>query len=131
MRSFIVKFFALDYIGRIFGKKYRFTRSANVIFPLLLLAGMLRMFDVSPYIFWSAVGLFFLAAFIGFVYFFIFPLTDKDIRYFDDPQFFQWCVRQKHEALPKIDRYNGAWVVLLIPMLIVVWVVIFILTQMN
>ncbi len=88
MRKQVIKFFALDYKVFIFGRVVSWTRSANIIFPLMLLSGGLTI-DENPLQF-IAYSLLAIALFFGFVYFRINPLRDTDYDYFDDVQRFIW-----------------------------------------
>lgn len=86
MRKFIVKFFALDYIY----KGVTWTRSANIIFPLMLLNMAFGLLDVSDWLQYVGMALLFIALFIGFVYFKIKPLTENDFKYMDKVQLMQY-----------------------------------------
>lgn len=98
MRKTIIKFFALDYKIFIFGRVVSFTRSANVIFPLVVFNGLLAVKENVPLeLSLFAFVLLALALFFGFIYFDIKPLKEIDYKYFDDVQKFTWDVREgKH-----------------------------------
>lgn len=110
MRKFVIKFFALDYIVRVFGSTYNWTRGANIIFPLFILAGMCLLSElyVLLYIMLCLIAV---AVFFGFVYFQLFPLTEKDREYFDDVQ--RWQFNRYYNIQQKIDiKTNSIWCLL-------------------
>jgi len=78
MRKLIVKYFALDYICRVFGKSVNFVRAANVIFPLMCLSGILMMANAGI-IFTMSLILTLLSLFLGFVYFRISPIKWEEL----------------------------------------------------
>ncbi len=100
MRKLVIKFFALDYIVRVFGSTYNWTRSANIIFPLFILAGMCLLSElyVLLYIMLCLIAV---AVFFGFIYFQLFPLTEKDRKYFDDVQ--RWQFNRYYNIQQKMD----------------------------
>ncbi|MFJ1429474.1 hypothetical protein ACILE2_01550 [Capnocytophaga canimorsus] len=123
-RKHIIKFFALDYKVFIFGRLVSFTRSANVIFPLVVLCGYLNLSDKTclvPTIF--AYCLLAIALFFGFVYFRLKPLKQVDYDYFDQVQKFIW--KNKQVAQPK--RWNGSWVFWVNPLVIILFLIIYLL----
>lgn len=110
MRKFVIKFFALDYIVRIFGSTYNWTRSANIIFPLFILAGMCLLSElyVLLYIILCLIAV---AVFFGFAYFQLFPLTENDRKYFDDVQ--RWQFNRYYNIQQQIDiKTNSVWCLL-------------------
>nr|DAR97509.1 MAG TPA: hypothetical protein [Caudoviricetes sp.] len=110
MRKLVIKFFALDYIVRVFGSTYNWTRSANIIFPLFILVGMCLLSElyVLLYIMLCLIAV---AVFFGFVYFQLFPLTEKDRKYFDDVQ--RWQFNRYYNIQQKIDiKTNSIWCLL-------------------
>lgn len=110
MRKLVIKFFALDYIVRVFGSTYNWTRSANIIFPLFILAGMCLLSElyVLLYIMLCLIAV---AVFFGFVYFQLFPLTEKDRKYFDDVQ--RWQFNRYYNIQQQIDvKTNIIWCLL-------------------
>lgn len=110
MRKLVIKFFALDYIVRVFGSTYNWTRGANIIFPLFILAGMCLLSElyVLLYIMLCLIAV---AVFFGFVYFQLFPLTEKDREYFDDVQ--RWQFNRYYNIQQKIDiKTNSIWCLL-------------------
>lgn len=122
MRHFIIKFFALDYIVSFFGKKINFTRSANIIFPLMLLCGSLILADkpLTSSVMILAFCLLGVALFLGFGYFRLFPLKAKDAKYFDEVQLFCWYFfHNKTSKEPK--KINSWWALWLNPILIAVF----------
>ena len=86
----IIKLFALDYTVYMFGRRITWTRSANVIFPLVLLNGLMTLKDVPFFAYLTAVCLLFISLFLGFLYFDIKPLKETDYNYFDKVQKFTW-----------------------------------------
>lgn len=110
MRKLVIKFFALDYIVRVFGSTYNCTRSANIIFPLFILAGMCLLSElyVLLYIMLCLIAV---AVFFGFIYFQLFPLTEKDRKYFDDVQ--RWQFNRYYNIQQKMDiKTNSIWCLL-------------------
>lgn len=116
MRKQVIKFFALDYKVFMFGRVVSWTRSANVIFPLVVLCGVLTISDSA-----LAYGLLpialialLLAVFFGFIYFDLKPLTESDYDYFDDVQRAMWDNHNKNIQKP-IEKYNSIWALLVNP----------------
>lgn len=110
MRKLVIKFFALDYIVRVFGSTYNWTRGANIIFPLFILAGMCLLSElyVLLYIMLCLIAV---AVFFGFIYFQLFPLTEKDRKYFDDVQ--RWQFNRYYNIQQKMDiKTNSIWCLL-------------------
>lgn len=118
MRKHIIKLFALNYIVP-FGKKTKsFTRSANIIFPLMLAGGLIVCAELYS---WLCVllPLLALACFFGFGYFYSYPLTDKDFSLLDDTQRWQYeAFRRRVATEPK--SYNAYWVLWVNPLAIVI-----------
>jgi len=100
MRKLIIKFFALNYIVQIFGTTQSWTRSANVIFPLFILGGMSLLSELytSLLVIICLIGV---AAFFGFLYFQLFPLTENDRKYFDEAQNWQF---NRYNNIDDIDN---------------------------
>lgn len=110
MRKLIIKFFALDYIVRVFGSTYNWTRGANIIFPLFILAGMCLLSELYVLLF-IMVCLIAIAVFFGFAYFQLFPLTENDRKYFDDVQ--RWQFNRYYNIQQQIDvKTNSIWCLL-------------------
>ena len=110
MRKLIIKFFALDYIVRVFGSTYNWTRGANVIFPLFILGGMSLLSELYTLLL-IIICLITIAAFFGFVYFQLFPLTENDRKYFDDVQ--RWQFNRYYNIQQQIDvKTNSIWCLL-------------------
>lgn len=122
MRKWIVRLFALNYVVKIGGKPHNFTRSANFIFPSLALTMVSSAYH-CPY-WWIALLLFLFFAFFGFMYFRFKPLTNDDIRYFDEPQLQAWWFINNYRYKTELKKYNGLWVVLINPIVFIVLVVI-------
>lgn len=122
MRKYIIKFFALDYKVFIFGRLVSWTRSANVIFPLFLLCGLLQTSDslVAYYLLPIALCLLIFAVFFGFLYFDLKPLKETDYDYFDEVQKFMWDYKNGKNPKP-IKKYNGIWVFLVNPLAIILF----------
>ena len=110
MRKLIIKFFALDYIVRVFGSTYNWTRGANIIFPLFILAGMCLLSELYVLL-CIMVCLITIAVFFGFAYFQLFPLTENDRKYFDDVQ--RWQFNRYYNIQQQIDvKTNSRWCLL-------------------
>jgi len=110
MRKLIIKFFALDYIVRVFGSTYNWTRGANIIFPLFILAGMCLLSELYVLL-CIMVCLIAIAVFFGFIYFQLFPLTENDRKYFDDVQ--RWQFNRYYNIQQRIDiKTNSIWCLL-------------------
>ena len=110
MRKLIIKFFALNYIVRVFGSTYNWTRGANIIFPLFILAGMCLLSELYVLLF-IMVCLIAIAVFFGFAYFQLFPLTENDRKYFDDVQ--RWQFNRYYNIQQQIDvKTNSIWCLL-------------------
>ena len=110
MRKLVIKFFALDYIVRVFGSTYNWTRGANIIFPLFILAGMCLLSELYVLL-CIMVCLIAIAVFFGFAYFQLFPLTENDRKYFDDVQ--RWQFNRYYNIQQKIDiKTNSIWCLL-------------------
>lgn len=122
MRKYIIKLFALSYIVPFAGKTRSFTRSANIIFPLMPAGGLIVCAELYS---WLCVllPLLALACFFGFGYFYFYPLTDKDFSLLDDTQrwqyeAFQRCVTSEPKS------YNAQWVLWVNPLAIVITLII-------
>ena len=110
MRKLVIKFFALDYIVRVFGSTYNWTRGANIIFPLFILAGMCLLSELYVLL-CIMVCLIAIAVFFGFAYFQLFPLTENDRKYFDDVQ--RWQFNRYYNIQQRIDiKTNSIWCLL-------------------
>lgn len=110
MRKLVIKFFALDYIVRVFGSTYNWTRGANIIFPLFILTGMCLLSELYVLL-CIMVCLIAIAVFFGFAYFQLFPLTENDRKYFDDVQ--RWQFNRYYNIQQQIDvKTNSIWCLL-------------------
>ena len=110
MRKLVIKFFALDYIVRVFGSTYNWNRGANIIFPLFILAGMCLLSELYVLL-CIMVCLIAIAVFFGFAYFQLFPLTENDRKYFDDVQ--RWQFNRYYNIQQQIDvKTNSIWCLL-------------------
>jgi hypothetical protein len=122
MRKYIIKLFALNYIVS-FGKRTkRFTRSANIIFPLMLVGGLIVCAELYSWLY-VLLPLLALACFFGFGYFYFYPLTDKDFSLLDDTQCWQYEVFQRR-VTPEPKSYNAYWVLWVNPLAIVIALII-------
>ncbi len=110
MRKQIIKFFTLDYKVFIFGRLVSWTRSANIIFPLFLLCGLLTISDSTTAHCLTPVAycLLGMALFFGFIYFKIKPLQETDYDYFDQVQRFMWDYKNGKNPEP-LKKYNSTW----------------------
>ncbi|MDO4782999.1 MAG: hypothetical protein Q4A09_07285 [Capnocytophaga felis] len=127
MRKAIIKFFALDYKFFIFGRVVSFTRSANVIFPLVAFNGLLAIKENTPLeLSLFAFILLALAIFFGLIYFDIKPLKEIDYKYFDDVQKFTWDVREgKHPLDTAYQSFSTDKHLFVIPVSVLAFVVFF------
>ncbi|GIJ96563.1 hypothetical protein CAPN001_11320 [Capnocytophaga stomatis] len=127
MRKFIIQFFALDYAVFMFNRRVTWTRSANVIFPLMTLNGLLALKENVPLeLSLFAFILLALAIFFGFIYFDIKPLKDSDYDYFDDVQKFTWDVREgKHPLDTAYQSFSTDKHLFVIPMSVLAFVLLF------
>ena len=118
MRKQIIKFFALDYTVFMFGRRITWTRSANVIFPLVLLSGYLTMSDslLNYCLIPIAYCLLAIALFFGFIYFRIKPLKQADYDYFDEVQQYVWNAYH-HKATEQPKNYTPQWMFWVNPVL--------------
>ena len=116
IRKHIIKLFALNYIVPFAGKTRSFTRSANIILPLILIGGLIVCAELYSWLY-VVLPLLAVACFFGFGYFHFCPLTDKDFSLLDDTQrwqyeAFQRCVTSEPKS------YNARWVVWVNPLAI-------------
>ncbi|GIZ15272.1 hypothetical protein [Capnocytophaga catalasegens] len=118
MRKQVIKFFSLDYIVFMFGRQIRWTRSANIIFPLMVLSGALTIAQ-SPLRFVS-LGLLAIALFLGFGYFLLLPLRQADYDYFDEVQKYIWDFHH-HKAIGTIQKYSSNWTLWVNPITILLF----------
>lgn len=128
MRKQIIKFFAIDYKVFIFGRLVSWTRSANIIFPLFLLCGLLTISDnIAAYCLLPiAYSLLAIAVFFGFLYFHLKPLTDSDYDYFDQVQRFMWDYKNGKNPEP-LKKYNSTWAFWVNPLAIVLFLTFYFL----
>lgn len=109
MRKFIIQFFALDYAVFMFNRRVTWTRSANVIFPLMTLNGLLAVKENVPLeLSVSAFVLLALALFFGFLYFDLKPLQPEDYKHFDDVQKFTWEIQQGKHPLEMTEQVQSS-----------------------
>ena len=122
MRKYIIKLFALSYIVPFAGKTRSFTRSANIIFPLMLVGGLIVCAELYSWLY-VLLPLLALACFFGFGYFYFYPLTDKDFTLLDETQRWQYEVFQRRvTSEPK--SYNAQWVLWVNSLAIVIALII-------
>nr|WP_314803511.1 hypothetical protein [uncultured Capnocytophaga sp.] len=116
IRKHIIKLFALNYIVPFAGKTRSFTRSANIILPLILIGGLIVCAELYSWLY-VVLPLLAVACFFGFGYFHFCPLTDKDFSLLDDTQHWQYEAFQRRvTSEPK--SYNACWVVWVNPLAI-------------
>lgn len=103
MRKFIVKYFALDYICKVFGYTFNFTRSASFIFPLFVFNALLVMkFDYQIWQILTALPLA-ISLFIGFIYFRFAPVKWQEL---DNEQLFQYRIAIEKDLIrPETTHY--------------------------
>lgn len=109
MRTFLVRFFALDYITKLCGYKINFTRSATVIYPLFVICALLILSSGITALSLFFIGLFILSLITGFVYFRVAPVKWYEL---DKVQLFQYEKAQKmgifFESVTEKYRYIQA-----------------------
>jgi hypothetical protein len=115
MRKYLIKYFALDYIVRVFGTTQRWVRAANIIFPALMAAAIAGMVD--SWLMWVFLAIFAVAVYFGFFHFLIYPITEKDYEYLDEGQKWTWNL---HNQKPNftLEKYNSQWYFWEIPILV-------------
>lgn len=121
MRKFLIKYFALDYHVIIFGQRLMWTRSANVLFPLFVLCGYLSVIESA--LLYYVLPILTIAAFFGFVYFRIRPIKNVDVDMFDDVQKYSFSKLHNKNDVP--EAFNSLWVVLINPISILLFILIF------
>ena len=122
LKKYIIKLFSLNYIVRFAGKTISFTRSANIIFPLMLIGGLIVCDELYSWLY-VVLPLLAVACFFGFGYFHFCPLTDKDYPLLDDTQRWQYEAFQRRVTLePK--SYNAQWVLWVNPLAIAITLII-------
>ena len=122
LKKYIIKLFALNYIVPFAGKTISFTRSANIIFPLMLIGGLIVCDELYSWLY-AVLPLLAVACFFGFGYFHFCPLTDKDYPLLDDTQRWQYEAFQRRVTLePK--SYNAQWVLWVNPLAIAITLII-------
>ncbi len=122
LKKYIIKLFALNYIVPFAGKTISFTRSANIIFPLMLIGGLIVCDELYSWLY-AVLPLLAVACFFGFGYFHFCPLTDKDYPLLDNTQ------RRQYEAFqqritPETKSYNAQWVLWVNPLAIAITLII-------
>ena len=118
MRKHIIKLFALSYIVPFAGKIRSFTRSANIILPLILIGGLIVCAELYSWLY-ILLPLLAVACFFGFGYFYFCPLTDKDFPLLDDIQRWQYEAFQRR-VTPEPKSYNAQWVLWVNPLAITI-----------
>lgn len=115
MRKFIVKHYALDYMTKLFGMSVKFTRSASIIYPnmILIMLSLVLGFPITSIV----LGLTLLVnVFFGFWYFELKPLKFSELK--DMEQKFQFGAGQFSNQLskgkPKLIHYFVPYCMLLI-----------------
>ena len=122
LKKYIIKLFALNYLVPFAGKTISFTRSANIIFPLMLIGGVIVCDELYSWLY-VVLPLLAVACFFGFGYFHFCPLTDKDYPLLDDTQRWQYEAFQRRVTLePK--SYNAQWVLWVNPLAIAITLII-------
>ncbi len=122
IRKHIIKLFALSYIVPFAGKTRSFTRSANIILPLILIGGLIVCAELYSWLYILLPPLA-LACFFGFGYFYFYPLTKADIPLMDSTQC--WKYQQllgDNSNTP--TQYNARWVVWVNPLAIAIALVL-------
>lgn len=122
LKKYIIKLFALNYIVPFAGKTISFTRSANIIFPLMLIGGLIVCDELYSWLY-VVLPLLAVACFFGFGYFHFCPLTDKDYPLLDDTQRWQYEAFQRRVTL-ETKSYNAQWVLWVNPLAIAITLII-------
>lgn len=93
MRKFIVRNFALGYYVKMFGKVWGAPRASRIIFPLMVITGVLNLYNESyptPNLYVTvSLVLTALALFFGFFYFRWFPVRYSELDFSQKIQFGQ------------------------------------------
>ena len=104
MREFIVKNFALDYIYKVFGITYSYTRGVVFIYPMFVLCGLfIALDDDWPVIdMLDATLLFFLAVsvFFGFFHFRMSPVKLEELKDWEQVYVYEQAIIQKVVDVP-------------------------------
>lgn len=124
MRKLILNLFALSYRAKIFGTLIPQLRVSVIIFPLFLLM-MISFFINSMILKFISIPLLIVAIFYGFVYFRIFPIQEKDLKYLDKSQLNQYNM---YNNLEEYNNEDDSILYLLInPIIIVIFLILMIL----
>lgn len=120
MRKLILNLFALNYRAKIFGTLISQLRASVIIFPLFLL--MMISFIINSMILkFISIPLLIIAVFYGFVYFMIFPIQEKDLKYLDKSQLNQYKIYNNLEEYNNED--DSVWYLLINPIIIVIFII--------
>lgn len=122
MRKYIIKLFALSYVVPFAGKTRSFTRSANIILPLILIGGLIVCAELYSWLY-ILLPLLAVACFFGFGYFHFSPLTKVDIPLMDSTQCWQYQQLLGDNSNPP-TQYNARWVVWVNPLAIAITLVL-------
>lgn len=115
MRKIIIKYFALDYIVRVFGTTQKWVRAANIIFPALMASAIAGM--VGSWLMWVFLAIFAITVYFGFFHFLLFPLTEKDYEDLDEGQKWVWNFYNNKPNFI-LEKYNSQWYFWEIPILV-------------
>ena len=122
IRKHIIKLFALSYIVPFAGKTRSFTRSANIILPLILIGGLIVCAELYSWLY-VVLPLLAVACFFGFGYFHFSPLTKANIPLMDSTQCWQYQqLLGDNSNTP--TQYNARWVVWVNPLAIAIALVL-------
>lgn len=120
MRKLILNLFALGYRAKIFGTLISQLRASVIIFPLFL--SMMISFIIDSMILkFISIPLLIIAVFYGFVYFMIFPIKEKDLKYLDKSQLNQYNIYNNLEEYNNED--DSVWYLLINPIIIVIFII--------
>ena len=122
MRKYIIKLFALSYVVPFAGKTRSFTRSANIILPLILIGGLIVCAELYSWLY-VVLPLLAVACFFGLGYFHFSPLTKADIPLMDSTQSWQYQQLLGDNSNPP-TQYNARWVVWVNPLAIAIALVL-------
>lgn len=99
----ITKYFALDYITKVGKIQINFPRAATIIYPLMVVTGVLHTLVDNPnkvalYTSWTLLTI---SAFFGFVFFRIRPVRYEELK--DKEQIFQYGSAQLSGQVSKVE----------------------------
>ena len=128
MRNTLIKLFGLNYRFIFFGKSITFTRSANIIYPSILLLGLsCELYDRQTNLFTMILMFlmffeFIMVLFFGFIYFWMFPIKYDETKYLDDVQKFGYSLKNNTIIdLKDINPTNKLWIFFVNPIITIIF----------